>query len=59
VLAVADDPAATRQFMTQRQLIGRMGTPEEIADAIAFLVSPQASFFYGSAIIIDGGRSVM
>jgi NAD(P)-dependent dehydrogenase (short-subunit alcohol dehydrogenase family) len=59
VLAVAEDPAATREFMTQRQLIGRMGTPEEIADAIAFLLSPQASFFYGSAIIIDGGRSVM
>lgn len=59
VLAVSDDPEATREFMTQRQLIGRMGTPEEIADAIAFLVSPQASFFHGSAIIIDGGRSVM
>jgi NAD(P)-dependent dehydrogenase (short-subunit alcohol dehydrogenase family) len=59
VLAVSEDPAATREFMTQRQLIGRMGTPEEIADAIAFLVGPQATFFYGSAIIIDGGRSVM
>ncbi|MEO8752151.1 MAG: SDR family oxidoreductase [Casimicrobiaceae bacterium] len=59
VLAVAEDPAATREFMTQRQLIGRMGTPEEVAAAIAFLLSPQASFFYGSAIIIDGGRSVM
>ena len=41
------------------QLIGRMGTPEEIAEVIAFLLSPAASFFYGSAIIVDGGRSVL
>jgi 2-keto-3-deoxy-L-fuconate dehydrogenase len=59
VLAVSEDPEATRQFMTQRQLIGRMGTPEEIAEAIAFLASPAASFMYGSSIIIDGGRSVL
>jgi len=59
VLDVSEDPAATRAFMTQRQLIGRMGTPDEIAAAIAFLISPQASFFYGSSIIIDGGRSTM
>jgi NAD(P)-dependent dehydrogenase (short-subunit alcohol dehydrogenase family) len=59
VLAVAADPQATREFMTQRQLIGRMGTPEEIADTIAFLLSPDSSFIYGAALIIDGGRSVM
>ena len=59
VLAVAEDPEATRQFMTQRQLIGRMGTPEEVADAIAFLLGPQATFFFGASIIIDGGRSIL
>jgi NAD(P)-dependent dehydrogenase (short-subunit alcohol dehydrogenase family) len=59
VLAVSEDPQATREFMTQRQLIGRMGTPEEVADAIAFMVSPQASFLYGASIVLDGGRSVL
>ncbi|HSV83235.1 MAG TPA: SDR family oxidoreductase [Ramlibacter sp.] len=59
VLAVSEDPAATREFMTQRQLIGRMGTPQEVADAIVFLLGPQASFFFGSSLIIDGGRSVL
>jgi NAD(P)-dependent dehydrogenase (short-subunit alcohol dehydrogenase family) len=59
VLAVAEDPEATREFMTQRQLIGRMGTPEEVADTIAFMVSPQASFLHGSSIVLDGGRSVL
>ncbi|NKQ56137.1 SDR family oxidoreductase [Amycolatopsis sp. K13G38] len=59
VLSVSEDPEATEAFMTQRQLIGRMGTPEEVADAIAFLAGPQATFFHGAAVVIDGGRSVM
>ena len=59
VLSVADDPEGTRAFMTQRQLIGRMGTPEEIADAVSFLVGPRSSFFHGAALVIDGGRSVL
>ena len=35
--------------------LGRVGTPEEIADAVAFLVSPQSSFITGAAIVADGG----
>jgi 3-oxoacyl-[acyl-carrier protein] reductase len=31
-----------------------MGTPEEVADAVAFLASPRASFITGSNLIIDG-----
>jgi NAD(P)-dependent dehydrogenase (short-subunit alcohol dehydrogenase family) len=34
----------------------RMGQPEDIADAIAFLMSPQASFITGQIITLDGGR---
>lgn len=59
VLAIAEDPAATRAFMTNRQVVGRMGTPEEIADTIAFLASPSASFILGSAIVIDGGMTAL
>jgi NAD(P)-dependent dehydrogenase (short-subunit alcohol dehydrogenase family) len=36
--------------------LGRPGTPEEIADLIAFLVSPQAGWITGETIAIDGGR---
>lgn len=36
--------------------LGRPGTPEEIADLIAFLVSPAASWITGDTIAIDGGR---
>lgn len=58
VLAVADDPAATRQFMTQRQLIGRMGTPEEIANVALFLASPLASWVTGQTIAVAGGQGL-
>lgn len=36
--------------------LGRAGTPEEVADLIAFLVSPAAAWITGETIAIDGGR---
>ncbi|MGJ8655957.1 MAG: SDR family NAD(P)-dependent oxidoreductase [Akkermansiaceae bacterium] len=41
--------------LSEYQPIGRMGTPEEIADLIGFLCSDKASFITGSAYDIDGG----
>jgi NAD(P)-dependent dehydrogenase (short-subunit alcohol dehydrogenase family) len=35
--------------------LGRVGTPEEIADVVAYLASPAASFITGAAIVADGG----
>jgi len=40
--------------MLARNPTGRMGTPEEVADAIVFLASPRASFITGTNLIIDG-----
>lgn len=37
---------------------GRLGTPMEIADAVAFLVSGQASFITGSELVVDGGQTL-
>jgi 3-oxoacyl-[acyl-carrier protein] reductase len=33
----------------------RLGSPEEVADTIAFLASPQARYITGQTIVIDGG----
>jgi len=35
--------------------LGRVGAPEEIADAILFLASPQSSFVTGTCLVVDGG----
>jgi NAD(P)-dependent dehydrogenase (short-subunit alcohol dehydrogenase family) len=55
ILADAPDPVAARQAMEARQLDGRMGTPEEVAAAIAFVCSPGGRFFNGSELVMDGG----
>jgi len=44
-----------RGELHQRQPIGRMGKPEEIANLALYLCSAEAAFVNGSAIAIDGG----
>ncbi|MGH3641948.1 MAG: SDR family NAD(P)-dependent oxidoreductase [Mycobacterium sp.] len=51
-----DDATQTR--LAAMAVIGRLGKPMEIADAVAFLVSEQASFITGSELVVDGGQSL-
>ncbi len=45
----------TRKFLLSQHPIGRLGTSEEIAEAVLFLSSPGASFVTGFDFVIDGG----
>lgn len=41
----------------KRNPMGRLGDPQEIANAVAFLASPAASFITGSQLVVDGGNT--
>lgn len=49
-----NDPEVQREF-TEREPVGRMGTPEEAAEAALWLCSQWSSFVTGHAMAVDGG----
>lgn len=51
------DPTKAREEAGNLHALGRIGQPEEVARAAAFLASDDASFMTGSALIVDGGFS--
>ena len=53
--ALADDPAAARRDAEARHPAGRLGVPEDIAQAVAWLASPESAFVTGQTFTIDGG----
>jgi len=53
------NPAAAWATYSAAQPIGRLGTPEECADAALWLVSDEASFVTGVALPVDGGFTAM
>ena len=55
IVAQQRDPEAQRALMAARQPIGRMGYPEEIAQAALYLCSDDSRYVTGTGLVIDGG----
>jgi 2-keto-3-deoxy-L-fuconate dehydrogenase len=51
----ASDPVSARAAFIARQAMGRLGRPEEIAAAAAYLAADESAFTTGSVMIVDGG----
>ncbi len=51
-------PAEHREQITAMHPIGRLATPEEIADAVVWLFSDRAAYLCGSTLMIDGGYTI-
>ena len=58
IFAKSPDAATLRKGLEDRQVMGRMGRPEEIANAILFLASDDATFCTGSTLVVDGGWTI-
>lgn len=53
---VLDNPTA-RHCVEEEIPIGRFGQPEEVAAAVAWVCSDQASYVTGTTLVVDGGMS--
>jgi NAD(P)-dependent dehydrogenase (short-subunit alcohol dehydrogenase family) len=53
------DPVKAKQAVERRQLLGRLGNPEEVGEAAAFLASHEASYITGASLMVDNGMTAL
>ena len=57
IFAGDPDPEKAKRDVEHRQVLGRLGTPEEVAEAVAFLASEEASYITGASLMVDNGMT--
>jgi NAD(P)-dependent dehydrogenase (short-subunit alcohol dehydrogenase family) len=57
MLAPSLGAPGAREHMSADSALGRLGRPEEIGGVVRFLLSDDASFITGAAIVVDGGTT--
>ena len=57
--SIKRDPATRAPADVMKSVVtGRMGTPDEVADAVAYFLSPQSAFVTGQLLYVCGGSSI-
>lgn len=57
IFASSPDPEGMRRQVERRQLLGRLGTPEDVGYAALFLASDESSYITGSLLFVDAGMT--